>query len=80
MMGKVAFDGYNNTGEINVIPTNIYLLKIKNKSTRKRCQICSKVIIKTPEHRHLRRYGVFIFNSGHISHVFLKFFLFTLNK
>ena len=28
-------------------PANIYLLKVNNKNTRKRCEICSKIIIKT---------------------------------
>ena len=31
------------------IPANIYLFKVNNKNTRKRCEICSKLTIKTPE-------------------------------
>ena len=31
------------------IPTNIYLLKVNNRNTRKRCEMCSKLTIKTPE-------------------------------
>ena len=31
----------------------IYLFKGSNRNTRKRCQICSKLTIKTPERRHL---------------------------
>ena len=31
---------------------NIYSLKGSNKSTRKRCEICSKLTIKTSERRH----------------------------
>ena len=34
------------------------------------CEICSKLTIKTPERHHCRRYGVFIVNSGHVSHLF----------
>ena len=30
-------------------PENIYLLKAKNRNTRKRCKACSKSTIKTPE-------------------------------
>ena len=30
-------------------PTNIYFFKVNNRNTRKRCEICSKLIIKTPE-------------------------------
>ena len=32
-----------------MIPINIYLFKDNNKNTRKRCEICSKLIIKIPE-------------------------------
>ena len=32
-------------------PVGIYLLKVNNRSTRTRCEICSKLTIKTPE-RH----------------------------
>ena len=32
------------------IRANIYLLEFNNKNTRKRCEICSKVTIKTPKH------------------------------
>ena len=34
---------------IRFYPANIYLLKVSNRSTRKRCEICSKLTIKTPE-------------------------------
>ena len=33
---------------ISTISANIYLLKVKNRNTRKRCEICSKLTIKTP--------------------------------
>ena len=36
----------------NVNPANIYLLKFNNKNTRRRCEKCSKLTIKTPERRH----------------------------
>ena len=32
-------------------PAGIYLLKVNNKNTRARCEICSKLTIKTPERR-----------------------------
>ena len=32
-------------------PANIYLLKLNNRNTRKRCEICSELTIKTPEQR-----------------------------
>ena len=28
---------------------NIYLLKLNNGNSRKRCEICSRLLIKTPE-------------------------------
>ena len=31
-------------------PANIYLSKVNNKNTRNRCELCSKLTIKTPEH------------------------------
>ena len=36
----------------NNLPANIYLFKVNNTNTRKRCKICSKLTIKTPERRH----------------------------
>ena len=31
-----------------IYPANIYLFKVTNRNIRKRCEICSKLIIKTP--------------------------------
>ena len=33
-------------------PVGIYLLKVSNRNTSARCEICSKLIIKTPERCH----------------------------
>ena len=33
------------------------------------CEICSKLTIKIPERRDWRRYGIFIVNFEHISHL-----------
>ena len=49
-------------------PVGIYLLKVNNRNTRKRSEICSKLKIKTPKQRHWCRSGVFIINFEHISH------------
>ena len=62
------------------IPANIKLFKVNNKNVRKRCEICSKVTIKTPERRHWLCSGVFIVTFEHISHLFLVFLLLTLNN
>ena len=59
---------------------NIYLFKVNNRNTRKRCEIFSKFTIKTPERRQRLRSGVFIVNFENISHIFLVFLLLTLNK
>ena len=48
--------------------------------TRKRCEICSELTIKTPERRHWCRSSVFIVNFEHISHFFVMFLVLTLNK
>ena len=58
----------------------IYLFKVNNRSTRTMCEICSKLTLKTPERRHWRRSGVFIFNFEQISLIVLVFLLLTLNK
>ena len=44
----------------------IYLLKVNNRNTRTRSEICSKLTIKIPELRQWRRSGVFIVNFQHI--------------
>ena len=61
-------------------PANIYLLKINNRSTKKRSEICSKLTIKTSERRQWRRSGIFIVNFEYISHLFLVFLLLTMDK
>ena len=38
--------------EVNTdYPANIYLFKVNNRNNRKRCNICSKLTIKTAERR-----------------------------
>ena len=61
-----------------LIPAGIYLFKVNNRNTKLRCEICSKVTIKTLERHHCHRSGVFIVNFEHISHLVLKFQLLTL--
>ena len=66
---------------------NIYLFKVNNRNTRRRCEICStiriaivKLTIKTPDRRYWRPFGVFFVNFEHISHILLAFLLLTLNR
>ena len=49
-------------------PVGNYMLKVNIRNTRTRCEICSKLTIKTPE-RHWHHSGVFIVNFEHISHL-----------
>ena len=48
-------------------PVGNNMFKVNIRITRKRCEICLKLIIKTPEGRQCRRSGVFIVNFEHIS-------------
>ena len=57
------------------------MMKVNNKSTRTRCEIYSKLTIKTPEWRpHWRHSGVFFVNFERISHFALVFLLLTLSR
>ena len=58
----------------------IYLFKVNNKNTRKKCEICSKLTLKTPERCQRRLSVAFVVNFEHISHLLLMFLLLTLNK
>ena len=44
-------------------PADIYLLKINNRNTKRRCEICSKLTIKTTE---TRCSSVSIFSFEHV--------------
>ena len=68
-----------NIYQVTSIPVVIYLLKVNNRNTSTRCEICLKLTIKTPERRHWRRSSVFIVNFEHILHLVLVFLLLTLN-
>ena len=56
------------------------LIKVNNGTTRTKCEICTKLTIKTLERRQYHRSGVFIVNFEQISHIFLLFPLLTLSK
>ena len=43
------------------------MLKVNNRNTRTRCEICLKLTIKTSERRHWYRSGVPIVNFEYIS-------------
>ena len=48
---KCAYYCLVTPGVLHLNPVSIYLLKVNNKNTRARCEICSKLTIKTPERR-----------------------------
>ena len=76
MRNKICHDIKNSF----IKPAGIYLLKVSNGNTRARCDICSKLTIKTLERLQWRRSGVFIVNFEHISHLVLIFLLLTLRR
>ena len=61
-------------------PAANYMFEVNNGNTRKRCEIYSKLITKTPERRQWPRSGVFIVNFEHISRLVLVFLLLILSK
>ena len=61
-------------------PAGNYMFKVNNRNTRARCEICSKLIIKTPERRQFRGSEFFIVNFEHVSHLLLVFLLLTLSR
>ena len=65
--------------EKDLYTAGIFLLKVNNRNTRTGSEICSKLIIKTPEQCQWCRAGVFVVNFEHISHLVLAFLLLTLN-
>ena len=38
--------------DVKAYPAGNYLFKVNHRNTRTRCEICSKLTIKTPERRH----------------------------
>ena len=58
--------------------SGIYMFKVNNRNTTTRCEIRSKLTIKTPERRKWRRSDVYIVNFEHISHLVLMFLLLSL--
>ena len=60
-------------------PAGMYPLKVNNRNTRTRCEICSKITTNTPGQRHWCRSGVFLINFELISPLALVLLLLTLN-
>ena len=60
-------------------PTGNYMFKVNNRNTRRSCEICSRLTIKTPERRR-RRSGIFIVNFELILQLALVCLLLTLSR
>ena len=71
---------------INNYSAGIYLIKVNNRNTRIRCEICSSLTIKIPEWRHWRRslltlniftpcYSVSIVNFEHVNAAWVESYL-----
>ena len=75
--GKSIKNHFKNSSSYS--PPGNYMFRVNNRNTRTRCEICSKLTIKTPQQRHWRRSGVFNVNFEHISHLVLVLLLLTLN-
>ena len=65
---------------MRAIAVGIYLLKVNNRNTRKRWEMCSKLTIKIPERRQWRRSRIIFINFKHISDLVLVFLLLTLGR
>ena len=81
----ILYCGFNDLflNDLNITqhsnPAGNYMFKVSNRNTRTRCEICSKLTVKTPERCHCRRSGFFIVNFEYISHLALVFLLLTLS-
>ena len=57
-------------------PVGIYLFKLNNRNTRAKCEICSKLTIKTPERRHVlhvsARQICILYKSGWVDECWLS--------
>ena len=61
-------------------PTGNCMFNVHKRNIIARCEICSKLTIKTPEKRHLHRSTLFNVNFEHISHLTLVFVMLTLTR
>ena len=59
---------------------SIYLLDVNNRTTRTRCEIYSKLTVKTLERHRWRLSDVFIVNFEHVLRLVLVFLLVALNE
>ena len=65
--------------KIDINPANMLLLKVNNRNTRKRCEVCPK-LVKTPERRHSVVLVFLLLTLNTFHTFFLAFHLLTFNK
>ena len=58
-------------------PACVCLLKVDNRNTRIRCEICSKLTIKAAERRHWHHSVVFIVNIWRLGMIMRRLILFV---
>ena len=66
--------------QVNHNSTNIYLFKVSNRNTRKKCKVFSKLAVNHQNNVIEVVLVFFIVNFEHNSDLFLTFLLFSLNK
>ena len=59
----LSLESYRNSTN----PAKIFLFKANDGNTRTICEICSKLTIRTPQQRHLRRSGVSIVDGEQVN-------------
>ena len=82
------FNGYQNVQDLlrTYTPVETYVLavnqifKVNNRTTGSRCEIYSKLTLKTPERRKWSRSRVFIVKFERISYLGLVFLSLTLSR
>ena len=76
-LARFRYSGYSE--HLGTLPAGICLLKVNNKNTKTRYEICSKLTIKIREQHQWHHSGIFIVNFEHISHLVLVLLLLSLN-
>ena len=59
--------------KMNEYPVGIYLLKINNRNTRSRCEICSKLTIKTRTCSFTFKFGTYLKVDSYYNKIYLQF-------
>ena len=60
---------------LQLFQANFHLFKVNNRNTRKRCKICLKLTVKTPERCNWSCSGGLVDNFEYISQLFLVFLM-----